>query len=219
MTDTAERARPDTHEMVIVHRAFRREFRLAPDLIRGVAPGDTARARVVAAHVSDLIWGLHHHHHGEDELLWPKLLERAAPRAELIELMEVQHSRISAALDGAESLIAPWRDTADGPAGATLAAVLDDMRVALAEHLDQEEAEILPLAARHLSVAEWNQLGENAVKSLPKNKRLIFLGLILEDTSDAERATFIANLPAPVRVLWRVLGERGYGKYVAKVRQ
>jgi len=219
MTDTAERARPDTHEMVIVHRAFRREFRLAPELIRGVAPGDTARARVVAAHVSDLIWGLHHHHHGEDELLWPKLLERAAPRAELIELMEVQHSRISAALDGAESLIAPWRDTADGPAGATLAAALDDMSVALAEHLDQEEAEILPLAARRLSVAEWNQLGENAVKSLPKNKRLIFLGLILEDTSDAERAMFIANLPLPVRVLWRLLGERGYAKYVAKVRQ
>src|SRR5882757_11240721 len=98
MTDTI--ARPDTHEMVIVHRAFRREFRLAPELIRGVAPSDTARAKIVAEHVSDLVWGLHHHHHGEDELLWPKLLERAEPNAALIELMEVQHAKVSAALDG-----------------------------------------------------------------------------------------------------------------------
>lgn len=219
MTRTAEQVRPDTHEMVIVHRAFRREFRLAPELIRGVADGDVARARTVAGHVGDLIWGLHHHHHGEDELLWPRLLDRVAPRAELIELMEAQHSRISSALDTAESLLGPWRDTASSAAGATLASAIENMSSALVEHLDQEEAEILPLAAQHLSVAEWKQLGENAVKSLPKSKRLIFLGLILEGTSDEERATFIAALPPPVRVLWRLFGERGYRKYVAKVRQ
>lgn len=218
MTGTAGQTRPDTHEMVIVHRAFRREFRLAPDLIRGVAAGDTGRAGIVADHVSDLIWGLHHHHRGEDELLWPKLLDRAAPRRELIELMEVQHRRISEGLDGLQPLIGPWRDTGAVPAGSALATALDDLRAALVEHLDQEEAEILPLAAEHLSVAEWNELGESAVKSLPKNKRLIFLGMVLEDTSDEEQAAMIANLPPPVRVLWRVFGARGYARYVAKVR-
>jgi len=216
MTDTI--ARPDTHEMVIVHRAFRREFRLAPELIRQVAAGDTARAKVVAAHVTDIVWGLHHHHHGEDELLWPKLLERSAPDAELVELMEAQHARVSAALDGVDALIAPWQSTADPEAGASLASAIEDMSAALAEHLDQEEAQILPLAEQHLSVAEWQRLGKNAVDTLPKSKRLTFLGMILEDTSDEERAEFLRNIPPPVRVLWRLLGVRGYQKYVAKVR-
>jgi hemerythrin-like domain-containing protein len=215
---TVEQARPDTHEMVIVHRAFRREFRLAPELIRGVAAGDTVRARVVADHVADLVWGLHHHHHGEDELLWPKLLERAKPSTELIELMEALHARVSAALDGVDALIEPWRANAEPEAGATLAAAINDMTAALTEHLDQEEREILPLTEQHLSVAEWQQLGKNAVDSLPKSKRLTFLGLILEDTTDEERAEFLAHIPAPVRVLWRLVGVRGYAKYVARVR-
>jgi len=218
MTDTVEQARPDTHEMVIVHRAFRREFRLAPELIRGVAPGDSARAEIVAAHLSDLVWGLHHHHHGEDELLWPKLLDRARPNAALIELMEAQHARVSAALDGVDALIGPWRAGTNPQSAAALTTAIEAMSAALAEHLDQEEAEILPLAEQHLSIAEWQQLGKSAVDSLPKNKRLIFLGMILEDTSAEERAEFLSHIPAPVRVLWRLLGVRGYAKYAAKVR-
>jgi hemerythrin-like domain-containing protein len=216
MTDT--KIRPDTHEMVIVHRAFRREFRLAPELIAQVAAGDTARVEVVAEHVADLVWGLHHHHHGEDELLWPKLIQRAKPDVDLIELMEAQHVRISAALDGVETLVGPWRTSADPEAGAALATAIEAMSAALAEHLDQEEAQILPLAEQHLSVPEWQQLGKNAVDNLPKSKRLIFLGMILEDTSDEERVEFLRNIPPPVRVLWRLLGVRSYQKYVAKVR-
>ena len=61
--------------MVVAHRAFRREFRLLPELVRQVAPGDTARAAVLAAHGRMLLIGLHLHHNSEDLLLWPKLLE------------------------------------------------------------------------------------------------------------------------------------------------
>ena len=66
----------DTREMVVVHTAFRREIGAAPGLVRGVAAGDRARAHVVGDHVGLLLEMLHHHHVGEDDLLWPKLLER-----------------------------------------------------------------------------------------------------------------------------------------------
>ncbi|MCU1604138.1 MAG: hypothetical protein JWP46_603 [Modestobacter sp.] len=35
----------DTREMVAVHSAFRREFGLAPALVRAVAPGDVQHAQ------------------------------------------------------------------------------------------------------------------------------------------------------------------------------
>src|SRR5689334_20924962 len=69
----------DVHDMVVVHKAFRRELRLIPELVRAVPAGDTTRAAVVAGHARLVLQGLHLHHTGEDELLWPKLLQRDAP--------------------------------------------------------------------------------------------------------------------------------------------
>ena len=63
----------DTRDMHMAHAALRREFRLLPDVIRSVAPGDTRRAEVVGAHAALMCRVLHAHHEGEDRLLWPKL--------------------------------------------------------------------------------------------------------------------------------------------------
>ncbi len=43
-------AQPDTRDMLMVHRVFRRECRLMPDLIRAVPAGDAARAQILADH-------------------------------------------------------------------------------------------------------------------------------------------------------------------------
>ena len=68
--------RPWVHEMVIIHRAFRRELTLLPRLVREVGDGDLPRAATLAAAVRLVLGGLHHHHTGEDVVLWPALLER-----------------------------------------------------------------------------------------------------------------------------------------------
>ena len=41
MTTTAVHERPAIEEMYVVHRVFRREFRMLPGLVRGVQEGDT----------------------------------------------------------------------------------------------------------------------------------------------------------------------------------
>ncbi len=65
-----------TRDMLVVHQAFRREFRLLPQLVRATPTADLARARVVADHLDVITELLHHHHGGEDRLLWPQLLAR-----------------------------------------------------------------------------------------------------------------------------------------------
>lgn len=67
----------DTRDMVLVHRVFRREFGLLPLMVRGAADGDVRAAVRIAAHAREMTDALHHHHHNEDELLWPRLLQRA----------------------------------------------------------------------------------------------------------------------------------------------
>ena len=92
--------KPNVAEMVVIHKIFRREFVLMPKLIRGVADGDTARAAVLAKYAHQMLDGLHQHHAGEDELVWPKLLERATPERALIERMQAHAMRSRTACSG-----------------------------------------------------------------------------------------------------------------------
>jgi hypothetical protein len=53
MTTSTAIQRPDTHDMIVVHRVFRRESDLMPTLIQAVRDGDTARAGVLAGAFAD----------------------------------------------------------------------------------------------------------------------------------------------------------------------
>ncbi|GAB3958514.1 hypothetical protein GCM10027614_76180 [Micromonospora vulcania] len=70
----------DVRDMYMAHTMFRREFRLLPQLVRDVVPGDTQRAEVVANHADTVCHILHVHHEGEDMALWPRLVERGGKR-------------------------------------------------------------------------------------------------------------------------------------------
>ncbi|MFC9969311.1 DUF4267 domain-containing protein [Spirillospora sp. NPDC127200] len=174
---TAHTARPDTRTMVTVHRGLRRESRLLAELVAEVRPGDAARARVLAAHLRDYALGLHNHHHGEDELIWPLLLSRVDLDADIVLRMEEQHERVAASLARARAAADRWEATAAAPERDELVAALAEHRAVLVEHLDDEEAHLLPLAERHLTAAEWDAQGEHFANSAPKSKLLTFLGI------------------------------------------
>jgi len=217
MTTAAERV--DTHEMVIVHRVFRREFRLLPVMVRLVPAGDRDRATVVAGHAADMTSTLHHHHTGEDLLLWPKLLARARPRAELVQRMQAQHERVAVLLDRVDVLTAEWRQSADPKTRDELANALAQTSAALDEHLSDEENEILPLIAEHITVPEWDALTAYGKKALPKNsKAFVYLGLILEETTAAERAAFLRRMPVALRGAWRLVGHGIYRRAMIRLR-
>jgi hemerythrin-like domain-containing protein len=217
---TTVTAGADTWDMLLVHRVFRRDFRMLPALVRGVAEGDTARAETVGFHLEHLGNGLHHHHTAEDELLWPLLLARATPHTDLINRMEAQHHRLHEPLTRITEINPRWRRTAAVHDRDELADVIAQASVALDEHLGDEEQEILPLAAAHVSQAEWDKLGERGRESIPKGKlALVFLGSIFEEATPAEKARFLRDLPAPARVVWRLFGDRAWGSYRDKLRQ
>jgi hypothetical protein len=220
MTTTSTTERTDTWDMIVVHRVFRREFRMAPALVRAVAPGDTARAEILAEHLGNMTLGLHHHHTTEDELLWPLMLERASMHADLINRMEAQHERLHGPLARIDELLPRWRARALAADRDELADVLAQASVALDEHLGDEERQMLPLVEQHITPDEWRAVGEQAKTVIPKGmKALVFLGAILEEATPEETKRFLAELPAPARLLWRLTGERVYAKSRDRVRR
>lgn len=213
MTSTvAAPDRPDTHEMVVVHNVFRRFFGDLPGLIRAAMPGDAARAVLLADVALEISTALEHHHTTEDELLWPTLLQRVEADRAFVLRAEEQHERIHELLGHAQANATAYRSDASAEARDTLAQTLTELRDAATEHMADEERYILPLCEQHMSVAEWDLLGERGRASMPKDRLLIQLGWILDGLPALDKRAFLAAMPLIARIAWRVVGKRAWQK-------
>ena len=203
--------KPDTRDVVAVHRVFRREFRQVADLVLQAPSGNLRRAAVIAGHVDLVIGALREHHQSQDEHLWPLLLERATMRADLVHRMEFQHDVIARHAATVEHLLNVWRRTAAASVAGELSSALRSMSRVIAEHLDDEEHDILPLVRDCLSQAEWVGIGAR----MPAGRT--GLGLVLAEASRAETRILLNRVPAQARLRWQVSGRHGYARYIKRV--
>ena len=204
----------DTSEMPAVHSFFRRELRLAGDLVRAVRDGDTARAKVVDDHLDLLGRALHAHHTGEDELLWPLLLQRVPDElAPVVRLMESQHHGIEAALHEVDALRPRWRAGAAAVDRDALAAQLDVLHGHLVEHMDAEEEHLLPIAAGAVSPAEWSALGDHARAHGRREEQMLVLGMIGHQADPVVFSRMIGSAPPPVRWVLTRLSRRAFRRH------
>jgi hemerythrin-like domain-containing protein len=208
----------DVRDMAIVHRTFRTAYTESAQLVRAVRVPAPARVAFLADHVDFVISALHIHHEGEDELLYPKLIERAPEQAPMTEEVEHEHKLIGTALETASAACAVWRAEPTTETGEALATALDEITSVAQGHLDDEEQRIVPLAAVTLTQQEWDAIGEHAVAQVPRNKQPIAFGMILEPLDDADRAYMKRVLPRPVRMLYPFLIDRPWKKYASTLR-
>jgi len=208
----------DANERAVIHRAFRREIRLLAELIAGVKPGDTARARVLVGHFADIRQGVQNHYEGENKLLWPPIRARIAPNTEVIDRMIAQNERIASTLARADGLVKTWANSVSEADRNAAVAALRDHYAVLVEHLDSVEADLLPLAERYMTAKEWKALGDYFVTSTPKSKLLKFFGMVMEDAGPSEQAVLLKGLPAPARPVWLFIGRPQYARTVRTIR-
>ncbi|MFE2540954.1 hemerythrin domain-containing protein [Actinacidiphila glaucinigra] len=210
--------RADIRDMLVVHEAFRRAYGKMPGLVLAVAPGDTARASVVADHIQLIEEFLHLHHKGEDELLWPKLMARASEDlAPALALMEKHHAQIDGLLVECSSAMARWRKRATASDRDQLAAALRALGELLTEHLAVEEAEVLPSVDQYVTETEWHELGDHAINKLPKKKLPIVFGMLASLAEPEVVTLMLASAPLVPRIIMPVLGPRAFASHAKKV--
>jgi hemerythrin-like domain-containing protein len=171
---------PDTRNMFAMHTLFKREFALLPALVRGVDAGDEERAQIVAHHISLLAMLVHEHHHNEDELLWPRLLQRGPGDARaVVDLMLAQHETLAPIVAEINSELPAWRSSAASARGEALADALDRMLPILAEHTHSEEKRALPLVEKYVTAAEYEELGTKGAASISPADLPVLLGMLM----------------------------------------
>ncbi|MDX3077625.1 hemerythrin domain-containing protein [Streptomyces sp. NPDC088354] len=206
----------DVRDMFMAHAMLRREFRLLPQLVREVTPGDVGRADIVGAHAEHVCFLLHLHHEGEDVLLWPRLLERAGDRATaIVPTMEEQHGAIERSYTEVTGLLPQWRATAQH--GERLAEAVERLLPALVEHLALEEKEILPLAEQYVTAAEWKQLGEHGMARTPQEKLPLSLGMAMYEADPDVVEALLAEVPEPDRLALTDAARHTYAVHAERV--
>jgi len=184
----------DVRDMYMAHTMFRREIGLASGLIRGVAAGDRERATVVAEHLELVLVILDHHHRGEDQHLWPRLVERAGA-ASVVQTMESQHSDIDTLVHRLLTGLAGWRAAAGAAEGAELAEVATMLFELLDEHLKTEEQQALPLIEQHVTAAEWGRMVAEGAAGIPPEQIPLIFGLMAYEGDPETVKEVIATMP------------------------
>jgi hemerythrin-like domain-containing protein len=210
--------RADSRDMIGAHISFRREFAAIPGVIGTVAPWDAARAATVADHVDFVVDLLHHHHTSEDEMVWPRLHERCPEDvAPLIGVMQGQHHDIDLVLRAIGELTRAWRTDGDPKVRDRLADAAAALPAPLNEHLDLEEAKVLPLIDAYLSDREWKAVVAAGASSIAKPKLPLVFGMTLYD-ADAEMIAIMKTaIPRALWLVFAALGRRAYASHAKRV--
>jgi hypothetical protein len=203
----------DGRGMAEIHRMFRAGFGEGPTLVGRVADGDAAQADFVGDYLAMLSVGLHAHHEGEDTMLWDRLESRAPSCAAHVARMKQQHAEMLVHLEDLDATLPAWRASGRVTDAASVTAALTGINTALAVHLPDEEANIVPVMETVITPREVDALSEHGRKSTPKGKLFISLGVILAAQPDGGDDWQREHLPAPVRLLWRLRGKNRYERW------
>ncbi|MFC7382027.1 hemerythrin domain-containing protein [Sphaerisporangium rhizosphaerae] len=208
----------DVRDMYMAHISLRREFGLAPALVRGVTAGDKARCETVSDHLGLLCTILHAHHGGEDALLWPKLLERGSTEvAPVVHRMESQHEVIDRTNEEVMAGLTAWRREASAHDREVLASALDRLDAALVEHMALEEKHILPLAEKYVTASEWQELGKHSMEDLPKKRLPLAFGMAMYEGDPQVIKNVLAEAPLVARLLMPIMAPRAYASHAKRV--
>ena len=97
----------DVRDMAIIHRTFRNMYNESARLVRTAPAPSSGRVSFLADHIDFGIAMLHVHHEDEDELLYPKLIQRVPEQAPMTEQVDQEHQLIKTALDEARPRARP----------------------------------------------------------------------------------------------------------------
>ena len=205
----------DTSDMPAVHQVFRLSLAAGPSFVASAAGSDERRA-LISNYYVNVIDFLEAHHEGEELLVFPLLSERAAGSLSVVDVARQQHVDVTALMEAAKTCMHEWESTGD-TAAETAVQSLQALTEVLIPHLDQEEAELLPLASRHLSGEEWGQLPGHAMRRFGGDKIWLILGLIRERQTEEQRAAMTANMPLPAREMWTGFGQQAFKDYASVI--
>ena len=208
----------DMQTMYVMHHGFRRDLAKFAEAVRKTPVAERGTWALLAER-----WGifeevLHHHHTGEDEGIWPWLMERADPedRATLV-AMEAEHEELGPLLESCAAGFRRLAQAADEDTRAALAVRVVALRDGLGRHLAHEETDAIALIQSLMTQEEWHELDEKHFKDgkITFAKIVRIVPWAAYDVPPESRDLVLAGAGLPFRVAW-LLTRRRFARNEAK---
>jgi hemerythrin-like domain-containing protein len=152
----------DATAMTRFHRIFREALDAVPQFVGAAVADDDDRADLVGSYYANVLKLLHAHHEAEDLTIYPLMVERLPQHVDVISRVNAEHEVVLGTLGAAEQAVAAWRADPSSASRDAAVAALVSLHSILLEHLDHEEADVVPLIALCINVAEWGQMSATA---------------------------------------------------------
>jgi hemerythrin-like domain-containing protein len=205
----------DTPDLTIyrgVHTALRDAASRLAETARGLDPTDDKRSAALARYWKGLVGEITEHHTLEDDFFFPALLEKVPAVASTLAVAAREHHELDAILAEGGAAVAALPVGRDEAARARFAAAMRALDDHVTDHLDLEDADLLPMFERHFTVAEYEALEQAALKAQRIGAQVFFTVPFVLDASPAEvRAHMLDTAPAMFRVLY-VLSRRHFAR-------
>ena len=196
---------PDLTTYYAVHQAMRTSNEW---LVAGIARaelGDRRRTAAIRRWFAGYAGELRTHHHNEDGILFPALLVRVPEFGFCDGDLANDHLQLDAVIDGLDIALRLWDERPASEQARTRALdVANDLHDLLAEHLDIEDADVLPMFERHFSVEEYARLDEQIMNDLDLRQALFTVPWFMTAIDHEVAATILESAPTAMRALFRL---------------
>jgi hemerythrin-like domain-containing protein len=204
-----------------MHDAMRRDARrLVTALDAAGAPADTHRPDLPAlARWFDRFEAvIEHHHHCEDDIVWPGLAALVASRdcgAEGMSFVVTREALLDDHHELDAAMTAVRESLHDAASGIGRQDVARHFEACLDAHLTREEAAVFPLLTNHVSEEEFAVLEHAVVEVTPLAAMTFTVPWIMDDAPTDLQAHVRDGMPTPIRLLNRWLLQPRYRRLVA----
>jgi hemerythrin-like domain-containing protein len=205
--------------LMAMHKAMRADSQRLITAVRTLPDGDTQHAAALGRAFAAIVGLIHDHHWTEDDVMYPFLLERVSTFEHDAIQLEDDHVELDAAMARvnarlrllAHQLSAPlWQDTRSHLLDET--AVLDRV---LVDHLDREEAAVLPPFESMLSEADQQTLQKEESKLSTYRHMKLAVPWVLANATPEEEAQLRATAPRLLGVIQDRVWEPRFARLMA----
>jgi len=206
----------DVSDMYAVHKALLGALDATPGCV-AKAGVDAERVAVVGSFIENGIEFLRVHHTGEDEVVYPMLEQRCTENRSELERIDAQHKLLHGPMDAGRSAVATWRAAPSADAAQAVTDSVASIAETLRPHLAEEEAVVLPLAAKWISPEEWGSQAGHNMMSFRADKPWLMLGLVREQLDQPHRDGMLAGMPPEMRTMWIEQLEPAFNAFISEV--
>lgn len=215
---TTVRKGADVTAYLAVHQAMRRSNDQLVDGLVNTLHFDPRRVAALRRWFEGYVAELRTHHHIEDELIFPALAARSAAFRLLAGSLDADHQRLDELMDALTDVLSHWAACQDMRATGTYREdaifYAVELRDLLADHLDIEDAEVIPLIQDHFTAEEYADFDQQAAKAITLKHAFWTVPWIVA-TFDADVLERLwADAPAMLKLIHR-LSHRAYARLVA----